>query len=222
MIKKGISFNDIHSYRDLNLILSGESIPPAQPKTNYVELVGGNGTLDLTEAHGEVKFKDRDGCKFTFTMHPSGDLSEEGFVRKKMEVSNALNGKYFERITLDKDYGYYYQGRVSVDEYQSDKRIRQIVVTGKLKPYKYKQEETVHEFNLTEEPQTVVIENDRMTVIPEITCTDDNTKIIFGELEVVLNAGTHEVLGIQFTEGENELILSGNGTITFKFQEGAL
>ena len=72
---KGIQFNDIHSYYDLNLILSVVNIPPAQPKTNYVDLPGGEGSLDLTEALGEVKYNDRD-CTFTFTMNPTDHLPD--------------------------------------------------------------------------------------------------------------------------------------------------
>ena len=56
MISKGISFDNIHSFYDLNLILSGVEITPAKPKTNYVDIVGGDGSIDMTEAHGDVKF----------------------------------------------------------------------------------------------------------------------------------------------------------------------
>ena len=86
MIDRGISFGNIHSYYDLNLILSKAEIPPAEPKENYIDLPGGNGSLDLTEVHGEVKFKDREGCKFTFTMNPSSDLSDAAYEEKKTEV----------------------------------------------------------------------------------------------------------------------------------------
>lgn len=219
MIALGIKFDDIHSYYDLDLFLSqdGVSIPPAQPKTVYVELAGGNGSLDLTEALGEVKFNDR-SCKFTFTVNPSSDMT---FEEKKTQVSNALNGKKC-KITLDKDEDYYYLGRCTVNEYLSDKRILQIVVTATVSPYKLKQNETVETITLTGKEQTVILKNGRKTVVPEITCTNSNTKILFGSLETVLNAGTHRILDIQFKEGENVLKVTGSGTITFKYQEGEL
>lgn len=221
MIERGIQFDDIHSYYDLNLFLSGSKIPPAIPKTNYIELAGGDSVLDLTEAHGEVKFNDRD-CEFTFTMNPSGGLKDEDFEAKKTEVSNALNGKRFNKITLDKDSDYYYTGRVTVNDYLSDRRLRQIVVTAKVKPYKYKQKETIVEVALTEEEQTVILKNSRKTVIPSFTCTDDNTQIVYGPFETVMNAGTHSYLDIQFKEGENVLKVSGSGTLTIKYQEADL
>lgn len=222
MIERGISFDGIHSYYDLDLILSKVEIPPAVPKEEFIDLAGGNGSLDLTEVHGEVKFNDREGCKFTFTMNPANDLSDSAFEEKKTEVSNALNGKRFEKITLDKDSDFYYQGRCKVDQYLSDRRIRQIVVTARVKPYKYKQNETILNHTLSNEEQTVIAMNGRMSVVPEITCTDDETKVVFGSIEKILSAGTHKILDFQFKEGANVLKLSGSGTITFKYQEGEL
>ena len=222
MIETGIHFDNIHSFYDLNLILSGSVIPPAKPKTNYVDIPGGDGSLDQTQAHGEVKYADRDGCKFTFAMNPADDLSEAAFEAKKTEVSNRLNGRSFERITLDKDPDYFYSGRCAVSEYLSDKRVRQIVVTARLKPYKMKQEETVRTFILSETVQKVIIRNSRKSVCPSIECTSNDCKITFGSVSVNLNAGTHKILDIRFTEGDNILELSGTGSVTFRFWEGDL
>ena len=217
MIETGISFDAVHSYNDLNLILSDSDIPPANPKTTYVDIPGGDGSLDLTEAHGEVKYNDRD-CKFTFTVSPAASVTWE---EKKTEVSNTLNGKNC-KITLDKDGGYYYLGRCTVDDYLSDKKINQIVVSAKVKPYKFKQTETSVSFSLSQTQKTVTVTNGRKVVSPTIVCTNDNTTVIFGSITKTLSAGTHKVLDIRFTEGTNTLTVSGSGTITFKFQEGDL
>ena len=222
MIETGISFGNIHSYYDLNLILSGSEIPPAKPKTTYIDIAGGDGSIDLTEATGEVKFHDRE-CKFTFTMNPSDDLSDVAFEEKKTEVSNALNGKRF-KITLDKDDGYFYEGRCTVSEFLSNKRLRQIVVTATVKPYKFKQKITTLTFGLSEEEQTIIVKNSRKTESPTIICSHDDTKIVCGTTSFNLNGGIHTVPEILFVEGENEIKISGNsnGAIGFIFQEGVL
>lgn len=220
MIEKGILFGNVHSFRDLNLILSKSEIPPAKPKTNFIDVPGADSSLDATEVHGEVKFSDRDGAKFTFTMNPSDDLSNEGFERKKTEVSNALNGVYFERIVQDKDSEYYYSGRCSIDNFLSDKRLRQIVVTARLKPYKMKVDETVVSKVLTSEEREVILTNKRKKVIPFITCTDDNTTIIFEGGTYMFNAGTFRNLGIQLKQGDNFLKVSGTGVVEFRYREG--
>ena len=221
MIETGIFFDNIHSFHDLNLILSHSEIPPAKPKTNYIDIPGADGSVDMTQAHGEVKYSDREGVKFTFTMNPSGGLSESAWELKKTEISNLLNGKQC-KITLDKDPDFYWIGRVTVDSYLSDKRLRQFVITARVRPYKFKQEETVVSCDLTENLGTVRITNARKSVSPVIECTDNNTVIVFNGYTFNLNAGTHKILEIRFVEGVNLLQVSGSGTITFKYQEGEL
>lgn len=220
MIETGVLFDDIHSFYDLNLILSGCEISPALPKTNYVDIPGADGSIDLTEVHGEVKFSDRN-CKFTFTMNPMGDLSETAWTEKKTEISNILAGRVF-KITLDKDSDYYYFGRCSVDEFRSDKRLRQIVVSAKVKPYKLKHIETVLKYQLSKTAQTIVIQNSRKSVIPLIECSDNNTVIVFGTTTFNLNAGIHQTPDIMLVMGDNLLTVTGTGTIIFRFQEGDL
>lgn len=132
---KGVWFDDVHSYTDLNLVLSEVNLPPAVPKTVFVDIPGGDGSVDLTEALGEVKYKSRDGS-FTFTAFPSDD-----FEVKKRQVSNLLNGKRC-KIRLDKDPDYYWIGRCVVDDYASDKNVHTIVVAFTVDPYKLKNDET--------------------------------------------------------------------------------
>lgn len=135
---KGIYFDDIHSFYDLNLILAPFVPVPATAKTNYIEITGGDGSLDLSEALGEIKYKARD-FTFTFTINP---LDAMTFDEKVSQVSNALNGKRC-KITLDRDPDYYWEGRCTVDKYAQDKNLKQISVKATVKPYKLKQNETV-------------------------------------------------------------------------------
>lgn len=234
MIERGILFDDKHSYYDFDLILSSTDIPPALPKTNYVDIPFGDGSIDLTEVHGEVKYYDSE-CKFTFTMNPASDLSEMAFEQKKAEISNALNGKKV-KITLDKDKEYYWLGRCTIDSYLSDKRIKQIVIIAKVNPYKFKQNLTICTISLTEIAVEVNLFNDRKRVTPIIECTTDHTWIAFGDKSYVLNAGKHKILDFQLEEGNNIVLLAvqevtddpnsgateGIGAITFTYQERSL
>lgn len=218
----GVRFGDIHSFEDLDLILASASIPPALPKTNYIDISGGDGALDLTEANGRVTYSDRDGCKFTFVMNPAGDLSESAFETKKTQVSDAINGIYFERIVLDKDPEFFYSGRCEVSEYLSDKRVRKIVVLARLAPYKYKINMTVVKCVLDGTKKNIILENSRKTVSPTVSCTADNTLIVCGDTSVALNRGTHIVLDIQLTKGDNLVEVTGTGEVTFSYREGEL
>ena len=217
MINKGITINDIHTFYDLNLILSASEIPPAEPKTTYIDIPGADGSLDLTEANGEVKYSDRD-LKFTFTIIPDATTT---FEEQRTEVVNAFNGKMC-KVILDRDEDFYYQGRCSVDEYSAEKNLHQITLTIKAKPYKYKLNITKREFVLTQTPTTYTLANARKSVVPSITCTNDNTVITFNSGTYNLSAGKHKILDILFVEGNNLVTVSGNGTVTFEYQEGEL
>lgn len=135
---KGVSFGDIHSYRDLNLILEPFTPTPAEPQTNFLQVPGRDGYLDLTEANGEVKFKSR-VFSIPFTIAPGDDLT---FDERVSMVSGKLNGLKC-NITFDRDPDYYWFGRLSVDKYARNKNIGQIVVKATVEPYKYKQSESV-------------------------------------------------------------------------------
>ena len=219
MNHNGIYFDDIHSYEDLNLILSAAVIPPAVAKTNYVDIPGADGEIDLTEALGEVKFADRDGAKFTLTMNPAGDLSESAWEAKKTEISNLLNGKRC-KVRLDKDPDYYWQGRCSVDEYLSDKRIRQFVVGAKFAPYKLKNEIT-RVVCPAGQNASVTLKNGRMRAIPTIT-TKAQATIIFNGNTFTFNAGTHKNLNIILYEGEYPVTVTSTQPVEFAYQEGDL
>lgn len=215
----GIYFNDIHSYYDLDLILSEVDIPPAKPKTTYIDIPGADGSLDLTEAHGEVKFSDRE-CTFTFTVNPD-ETSLTAWEEKKTEVSNLLNGKVF-KITLDKDDEYYYQGRCEISEYLSNKTLRQIVVIATVNPYKFKQNITKITAELTDTQKTVYCNSGRKSVSPLLECSNNNTVIVFNSATFNLSAGTHKILDIRFVEGTNILTVSGKGTLSVSYQEAEL
>jgi phage-related protein len=217
MIRTGITFNDIHSYKDLNLVLSEVDIPPAKPKTTYIDIPGADGALDVSEAHGDIKFSDRE-CTFVFTMLPTDSMTWE---TKKTEVSNLLNGKQM-RIVLDKDDNYYYTGRCTVDGYDVDGKIRQIEVKARVNPYKFKLDKTTVTVNLTSDAQMVYLVNSRKVVSPTIYCTNANTSITFNGASYKLNAGTHKVLDIRLVEGVNPLSASGSGAVTFTYQEADL
>lgn len=209
---KGIWFSELHSYYDLNLILSQVNIPPAEPKITMIDIPGGDGSVDLTEALGDVKYKDRN-CKFTFSVLPTDDFEE-----KKREVSGLLNGLRC-KITVDKDPDYYWIGRCSVDEYASDRNLHQIVIKAIVSPYKYKQEVTKVFVPGALNGVRVVLYNGRKPVCPVITAMqnddirNDNFVYVFGE------TGDHIIPEVKLGFGENVFWVSSTNGMTFTYQE---
>lgn len=215
---RGTMFGSIHSSLDLNLIQQSVEISPAQPKTNYVEIPGGDGSLDLTEALGEgARFYDRE-IKWTFALYPGAD-----WYAKQAEVSNALNGLAC-HITPDGDEDYYYDGRLTVYAYKSDHRLRQITVKAVCRPFKRKKTETSVTSTLTTSNKSITLTNGRMPVVPTIKVTA-KTVITFGSYSATVEAGTYTLPQIRLKSGSNTLkakTSSGTGSITITYREGSL
>jgi len=226
MIETGILFDDIHSFRDLNLVLAPFVLVPAKPKTNFIDIPGGDGSIDATEATGEVKYNDREFA-FTFTVFPGDDLT---FEERQTVVSNALNGKRC-KITIEKDPDYYLEGRCTVNEYFANKNLRQIVVNVRCAPYKMKQHETFMSFDLAStEERTIVLPNGKKRVVPTIEA-NCSFSISFNGYSKEYPLGMHasapfKDLNIRLAEGTNIMTLKSTnypgGTIKFSYREGDL
>ena len=224
MIETGVLFDDIHSFRDLNLVLAPFVLVPAKPKTNFIEVPGRDGSIDATESTGKVTYNDRE-FSFTFTVFPQDDLT---FEERQTVVSNALNGKRC-KITIEKDPDYYLMGRCTVNEYFANKKLRQIVVSVRTEPYKMKQHETIMTFDLAEgEQRQIILPNGKKSVVPTIE--------VSGEVQIINSYGysntfaeeTVKDLNFCLHEGANILTLNAVNVIedvanvTFIYREGDL
>ena len=193
-----------HSYIDFGVILTEQNIGLPSPKTYTVNIEGMDGTLDLSECFGEMKYENRT-IKFTFE---SIDKITD-WQAKMTKISSFLHGQKM-KITTWSDPDFYYVGRCRIDEYNSKSKLGKIVISCDCEPFKYKQNITT--FNLTEGSNTV--QNSRMTVYADL----------INESEVTINnktynAGTH-LRAIKLRSGTN--ILNSSGSATLIFQEGEI
>lgn len=101
-----------------------------------IDIPGGDGVLDLTEAFGETKYKNR---KISFEFSTIAPKHE--FMDVFSRVQNLLHGRRMD-IRLSDDPGWYYTGRVSVNEWKADKAVGRFTVDCDCEPYKYKAQET--------------------------------------------------------------------------------
>ena len=129
---KGITFGNYHSFRDFRLILSpNNAIGAPTPKYELIEIPGGDGMLDFTEAFGEVKYNNR-SLSFEFsTMVPQAE-----FMTLFSRVQNALHGQKL-KIVLDDDPDCYYIGRLTVSEWKADRLIGKLTIDCNCEPFKY-------------------------------------------------------------------------------------
>lgn len=210
----GITFGTKHTYDDWGVLVSDVTITPPSPKTAFVNIEGADGSLDLTEALGEVRYNTRKAT-IVLKIVPPADI-EQMFST----ISNYLNGRRTQMV-LDKDPDYYYRGRFEVSSASSDYPIGTITITGTLDPWKYHLNETVKTYELTSTPTNRFITIGRRSVAPEFTVSG-TASIVFNGNTYSLNAGTHILPDIVFTEGSNTIKVSGTGALVVKFQEGEM
>lgn len=215
---RGTDFGGIHSYRDLHLVQAAVEVEPAEPKTNFIDIPGADGSKDFSESPaGRVVYNTRK-ITWTFKLYPG-----DHWAAKYTQVSNAINGRAC-HIVLDDDPDWYYVGRVSVDKHAVDGILHTITVVAICQPYKLWRVETTVSESLTTANKTLLLVNDRMRAVPTITVSAATTLTWKGNT-FSLAAGTHKVLDIELAEGANYLqakTTTGSGTILIKYQKGAL
>jgi phage-related protein len=211
---KGITFGELHSYGDLNLILSKKEIGAPPVKENKLEIEGADGSIDLTEVFGRPTFGDVTH-KFTFT-----NLSRNDSLTKYSMVKNALHGQKL-RIILDDDPGFYYVGRCYVSSYTDEKGIGTITVECDCEPYKYKLSKTVVT-RAVDGTETITLTNGRKRAVPEISITTDTSlNIVYQTVNIWdLGAGSYTLPDLELVQGDNVVTVTGTGNITFEWQEG--
>ena len=210
-----IRFGTKWAHADYGLIVAPYAIPMPEPQTNFVEIPGRDGALDLSEAFGTVRYADRIISLTLYARAPFDVL-----------VSSFAADVHGWRMNLifDRDPTYYYDARVTVEDVERHAGYCELSLECRAKPYKLEHFETT----ITVLPTgnaTVTLTNTRMPVVPTITVSAEMTLMFTlsgTNYSVNLSAGTHVIPSLVLTEGDTEIAITGTGRITFTYRKGAL
>lgn len=210
-----VTFGTKNSYDDFGLILRPKTRPKPSPKYEYVSIPARNGDLDMTEWADDVFYEN-----LSYSLEFNVIDAMNTWDSKLRTITNYLHGKKMKVIFSD-DPNYYYLGRVTVNNLSSDRNLGILSLDCNFEPYKYKNSITTKTYTVSS-GNTYTFTNGRMKVVPTLTLSAAMTLSFNGE-SYSLNAGTQKVLGIEFTEGENSIIVTtGSGTLKAEYQEGDL
>lgn len=127
--------NGINTWDDWHLIpTSRPTVPPPEVYTNYVDLPGSHGKLDLSEyLTGGPVYKNRTGSFQFYAANGYGVWNE-----RYQQLVHFLHGKRMHMALLDEP-GYYYTGRFKTQNWASDGKSNWSTVTieYELEPFKY-------------------------------------------------------------------------------------
>ena len=211
------TFDKFNTWHDWRLTLTAKDVTPPELKTNYIDLGGVSGTLDLSEAlTGEVAYNDR-------TVTASFWTSEGTFQERVVlfrDIIAALHGKKVQIIEPD-DQEHYFLGRVRVKSQTFDQVHAELVIEAVCDPWRYAVEETVRTVEV-DGPEDVVLRNDGVrTVCPDLLVTG-TVEFAFNGATVTLAPGAYKLTDLKLKQGSNVLRLSGSGSVTFTYREAGL
>lgn len=231
----GVTFADkIHTEKDWGLKLISVYIPMPQPKTQLVDIPGGDGSIDLTEVNtGRPAYKDRSGLELTFDLM---DGSYKVWFTKYSQFAESVHGRKVKMI-LDDEPDHYYMVRLEIDGEKTNPVYGQITLKGTAEPFKY-------DLQSSEEPwlwdsfnfQTGVIRTLKDVVIsstnrnvkilgagidtpPVFVVTQaDNLKLTHGGRTYALKVGRNRFPAVRVGKQDVTLAFSGTGKMTVEYR----
>ena len=221
---RGLILNGHDTAKEWGLIMNIKNVTPPEPKTSYVQVLGRDGDIDMTEAlSGLVTYNNRTMELVFLLMDGTHDEREELLT----EILGTLHGKLVRIVDDDDHPGYYMTGRLTVTAVENNKAYGQIAIEVICDPFRYALDERsistiVSGGGIT---KTIRIENGGYrTLCPEVSVSGAvtlNYTAFDTGLSVTknLSAGNYELSDLMLPPGMTTVTASGSGTITFTFRE---
>jgi hypothetical protein len=207
-----------NTWYDWRSYLTAKDVTPPEPKTNYVELDGMSGTLDLSESlTGEITYKDRTVTATFWTCE--GSYKDRERLLQKIVASS--HGKKIKIVEPD-DPAHYFYGRVNVTSRTNTLAYAEYTIEAICEPWRYALDDTVRTVEVNGDKRSVVINNNGVkTVCPSIAITG-SVEITYKGASVTLTDGSYRITDIKFYQGVNVVEISGNGSVTLTYKEADL
>lgn len=224
-----------NTWDDWYLIPSSRPVfSPPGVKTQYVNIPGGNGQIDLTESlTGYPLYENRTGT-FEFYVENGHKLWNILYS----EIMNFLHGKYLTAY-LEDEPDYIYIGRFDVNEWKSDKWWSVITINYDVYPYKKDRIGSLDNwlwdpFNFEtgiardysniniSGTYTLNIIPTEEPVSPTISLLSGSVTLRFGRKSYNLVTGDNYLPEVIITKGNSTLTFKGNGTVQIDYRGGKL
>lgn len=231
----GVTFEDkIHTERDWGLKLLSIYIPMPQPKTQLVDIPGGDGSIDLTEINtGRPVYKDRNGMELVFDLM-DGDYKT--WFMKYSQFADCVHGRKV-KMVLDDESEHYYMVRLEIDGEKSNPVYGQITLKGTAEPFKYDLQSsaedwlwdsfnfytgvirTLKDITISSTNRTIKILGAGIDTPPVFVVTKaDNLKLTHGGRTYTLKVGRNRFPAVRVGEQDVTLTFSGGGTLTVEYR----
>ena len=205
-----------HTWYDWRLILTGKDVTPPEPKTNYVNIDGMDGTLDLSEAlTGGITYNDRT-IAATFWTDNGTRADRERLIS---QITAALHGKKIEIIEPD-DPAHYFVGRVKITSRTNIIPYAEIALEATCEPWRYARDESERLVSPGGGTVDVVLNNHGVKTVSPIVTVSGAPVILEGNTELAV--GSYRLPDLRLYSGANTVRVSGDGSVMFTYREADL
>ena len=217
-MERYFQFNNYNTFTDWGLIVTAKNVTPPEPKTNYVDIDGRSGSLDLSDAlTGEITYKDRTVAASFWTS--DGTRTEREALLN--EITAVLHGKKIQIIEPD-DLDHFFIGRPIIKSKSNILPYAEFTIEATCEPWRYAVDETDRRVDVAGDTVAVAIQNNGVkTVIPTVTVNGSVT-ITYDGVSTKLTTGSYQLLNLKLYQGSNVVNVSGDGSVVFRYREATL
>lgn len=108
-------------------------IPYPKPKVHKIDIPHSSGSVDVTEATGNVNYSDREGLELEFKAYCKSYAEWKVLLQK---IAAHIHGQKLKMI-CDDDKDHYYVVRLELDSTRSNNINSTVVLSGTAEPFKY-------------------------------------------------------------------------------------
>lgn len=231
-----VIFGDKHSWKDWHLVPSTRPVfNPPPVKTNYIDIPGSNGVLDLTEVlTGYPLYENRQGSIEFIVANNYGRWSE-----RYTEIMAYLHGKKLQARLVDDQY-WMYEGRFNVNEWKSDPNYSLITIDYDVYPFKREPNSSLEKWKwdpfsfvdgvirnyasiAVNGSYTLFIPGTQDYTIPTIIASGiggSGLTVRVNNTTYTLKNGNNSFPQMVIKEAGATLVFTGNGTVSVDFRGG--
>ena len=217
MNRRAFYFDKWNTWHDWRCTLTAKDLTPPEPKTNYVEIEGGHGSLDLTEALTGEPVYDSRKASAAFMCSEGTHREREALLRR---ITAAIHGRRLPVIDPD-DPEHYLLGRVTIKKAVNSMAYLSFETEATCDPWRYAVEETVRRDPVNSTVSAVLNNDGDLTVCPTLV-VEGTVDIAYEDKIVRKTSGTYKVADLRLRHGVNVLTLAGLGSVTFLYREAVL
>lgn len=200
-----VGSNEVLSTYENGAYIKSYNVSPPEPKVHKIDIDGADGSIDITEWSGDVRYQDREIVV---------ELRDMGNYYKTL--IKKLNGRMC-NIMFSDDIAHYYLGRCVRISTNTEKHVTDIEIGFLCSPWKLSKANTV--ISQAVSTNNISLRADRKPCIPKVVLTNACT-LTWDGTSHEMTAGTTYPSWLIITDTAKTLGVSGSGTITIEWQNG--